>query len=92
MLGTSPWHAAYGIVSKPGQCLNLRPRHFLIYSIVKKNQKGDREIKNTGSVLNSLKSLTWFRPKGTMFFRLRSEHNQTWQTKARKDIGICEQN
>ena len=75
MLGTSAWHAASGIVSKPGQCLNLRPRHFLIYSIVKKNQKGDREIKM--GILNSLKSLTWFRPKGTMFFGLRSEHNQT---------------
>ena len=62
------------MVSKAGQCLNLRPRYFLIYSIIKKNQKWGWEIKT--DVLSSLKSLV----SGTeysVFFRLRSEYNQT---------------
>lgn len=53
------------VVSKLGQCLNLRKRNFLIYDIIKKNQKGDREMKM--GILNCLKSILSFRPKGIVF-------------------------
>lgn len=67
------WHVTYRTVSKPGQSLNLRPGNFAIYTIIKKNQKGGREMKM--SIVNFLKSLLCFRPKSTVFFRLRSNDN-----------------
>lgn len=62
-----------GMASKLGLCLNLRPRNFLIYDIIK-NQKRVREMKM--SILSFLKSLLSFRPKGTAFFRLKRNVTQ----------------